>query len=110
MPINCWYIPYRTIQSRDTERPHPASFPTEIAETCIKLHGLNKGRLSIVDPFMGIGNTALACKRLGVSCTGFEIDPGTTQIAFVWSGATSVLGLRICPGVRWPGPRVEGWF
>lgn len=73
---NCWYIPYRTIQSRDTERPHPASFPTEIAETCIKLHGLNKGRLSIVDPFMGIGNTALACKRLGVSCTGFEIDPG----------------------------------
>jgi site-specific DNA-methyltransferase (adenine-specific) len=72
---NCWYIPYQTIQSRKDERPHPASFPVEIAEACIKLHGISKGPLTVLDPFMGIGNTALACKKLGAKCIGFEIDP-----------------------------------
>jgi site-specific DNA-methyltransferase (adenine-specific) len=72
---NTWYIPYRTIQSRANERPHPASFPSGIAEMCVKLHGLDKGKLLVVDPFMGIGNTAIACKELGTRCIGFEIDP-----------------------------------
>jgi site-specific DNA-methyltransferase (adenine-specific) len=72
---NSWYIPYRTIQSREHERPHPASFPPEIATMCLKLHGLDKGELLVVDPFMGIGNTAVACKELGIRCVGFEIDP-----------------------------------
>ena len=72
---NCWYVPYKTIQSRANERPHPASFPTEIAEMCVRLHGVRKDPLLVMDPFMGIGNTAVACKRLGVGCKGFEIDP-----------------------------------
>jgi site-specific DNA-methyltransferase (adenine-specific) len=72
---NSWYIPYRTIQSRENERPHPASFPSGIAEMCLKLHGLDKGQLLVVDPFMGIGNTAIACRELGTRCIGFEIDP-----------------------------------
>lgn len=71
---NCWYVPYRTIQSRQDERPHPASFPPELAEMCIRLHGLGKGGLLVVDPFMGIGSTAIACARLGVDCVGFEVD------------------------------------
>jgi site-specific DNA-methyltransferase (adenine-specific) len=72
---NSWYIPYRTIQSRANERPHPASFPPGIAEMCLKLHGLDKGELLVVDPFMGIGNTAIASRSLGARCIGFEIDP-----------------------------------
>lgn len=71
---NSWYIPYRTIQSREHERPHPASFPAAIAEMCIKLHGIDKGQLLVVDPFMGIGNTAIACRALKTRCIGFEID------------------------------------
>ncbi len=71
---NCWYVPYRTIQSRQGERPHPATFPPELAEMCIRLHGLVKGRLLVVDPFMGIGSTAIASARLGVDCVGFELD------------------------------------
>lgn len=71
---NSWYIPYKTINSSDSERPHPASFPIEIAEMCIRLHGARGPSTVVMDPFMGIGNTALACKRLGVSCTGFELD------------------------------------
>ncbi len=71
---NCWYIPYKTIQSRTNERPHPASFPSELAEMCIRLQGGPGASMTVLDPFMGIGNTALACARVGVSCIGFEID------------------------------------
>jgi site-specific DNA-methyltransferase (adenine-specific) len=70
---NAWFIPYKTIVSRDKERPHPASFPPRLAEMCIKLHGRAKASL-VMDPFMGIGNTALACVALGIPCVGYEID------------------------------------
>lgn len=70
---NNWYIPYATIQRRSSDRPHPASFPPELAEMCIKLHGLKRVEL-VLDPFLGIGNTAVACARLRVGMVGFEID------------------------------------
>jgi len=70
---NAWFVPYETIQSRSKDRPHPASFPVRLAEMCIRLHGLDRAGL-VLDPFMGIGNTAVACVRLGVSCVGFELD------------------------------------
>ena len=71
---NSWYIPYKTIQSKVRDRPHPASFPAVVAEMCILLHGLENLEL-VMDPFMGIGNTGIACKHLGKNCVGFEIDP-----------------------------------
>jgi site-specific DNA-methyltransferase (adenine-specific) len=71
---NTWFIPYRTILSREKDRPHPATFPAKIPEMCIKLHGLERARL-VLDPFLGLGHTALACLKLGVDCVGFEIDP-----------------------------------
>lgn len=67
---NTWFIPYETIQSKN-ERPHPATFPVKLPEMCIKLHGHAK---VVVDPFMGIGSTAIAAKNLKVSFVGFEID------------------------------------
>src|SRR5208337_1670455 len=70
---NTWFIPYRTIVSRDRQRPHPATFPPRLAEMCIRVHGLSRVKL-VMDPFMGTGNTAIACLDLGVSCVGFEID------------------------------------
>jgi site-specific DNA-methyltransferase (adenine-specific) len=70
---NTWFIPYETIRSRKRQRPHPATFPVKLPEMCIRLHGLGRTRL-VLDPFMGIGATALACIRLGVPCVGFEID------------------------------------
>ena len=71
---NTWFVPYRTILSRDKERPHPATFPAKIPAMCIKLHGLERVRL-VCDPFLGIGHTALACVELGVDFVGYEIDP-----------------------------------
>ena len=72
---NTWFIPYRTIQSRDRERPHPATFPVRLPEMCIRLHGLQRVGL-VMDPFLGLGHTALACKALGVPFLGFELDEG----------------------------------
>jgi len=39
------------------------------------VHGAGE-KIVVLDPFMGIGNTSLACRRLGVNCVGFEIDQG----------------------------------
>ena len=33
---NTWFVPYETIQRREKERPHPATFPVQLAEWCIK--------------------------------------------------------------------------
>jgi len=71
---NTWFIPYKTIQSRAKERPHPATFPVALAENCIKLHGVSRTR-TMLDPFLGIGNSALAARQCGVKkFIGFEID------------------------------------
>lgn len=71
---NTWFIPYETIQSRAKERPHPATFPVQLAEWCIKLHGVSRVR-TMLDPFLGIGNSAVAAKRCAVKqFMGFEID------------------------------------
>ena len=71
---NTWFIPYETIQSRQKERPHPATFPVQLAEWCIKLHGVSRVQ-TMLDPFLGIGNSAIAAKNCGVSrFIGFEID------------------------------------
>ena len=70
---NTWFIPYETIQSRERDRPHPATFPPKLPEMCLRLHGLE--RISTVaDPFMGLGSTAVACAELGVSFVGIEMD------------------------------------
>ena len=51
---NTWFIPYDTIQSRDRERPHPATFPPRLPEYCLRLHGLSRIEL-VLDPFVGLG-------------------------------------------------------
>ena len=70
---NTWFIPYETIQDRDKDRPHPATFPTRLPEMCIRLHGLDRTR-TVADPFLGLGSTAVACARLGVGFMGFDVD------------------------------------
>jgi site-specific DNA-methyltransferase (adenine-specific) len=71
---NTWFIPYETIQRREKERPHPATFPVALAENCIQLHGTSRVN-AMLDPFLGIGSSAIAAKRCRVKkFTGFEID------------------------------------
>jgi site-specific DNA-methyltransferase (adenine-specific) len=71
---NTWFVPYQTIKSREKERPHPATFPVELVESCIRLHGVSRVG-TMLDPFLGIGNSAVAAKNCGVPrFIGFEID------------------------------------
>jgi site-specific DNA-methyltransferase (adenine-specific) len=74
---NTWFIPYETIQE---SRPHPSVFPIGLPEMCIKDHGVKPG-LVVLDPFMGIGTTAVASVMLGMSYIGFEIDSEYVKIA-----------------------------
>jgi site-specific DNA-methyltransferase (adenine-specific) len=70
---NTWFIPYETIQHRDRDRPHPATFPTRLPEQCLRLHGLERIKVAM-DPFTGLGSTAVACARLGVNFIGSDLD------------------------------------
>ncbi len=78
---NTWFIPYKTIQSRIKDRPHPASFPVELVENCIKLHGVDKVQTAM-DPFLGIGSSAIAALNCGVpKFVGFDIDAEYLKVA-----------------------------
>jgi len=70
---NTWFIPYETIQNRDKDRPHPATFPPRVPEYCVRLHGLDRTEV-LMDPFLGLGSSALAAVDLGVDFVGVEID------------------------------------
>jgi site-specific DNA-methyltransferase (adenine-specific) len=70
---NTWFLPYETIQSRDKERPHPATFPWRLPAYCLRLHGISRLK-QVADPFLGLGSSAIACAMLGVDFTGIEID------------------------------------
>jgi len=77
---NTWFLPYPTIRDRARDRPHPATFPPELPEWCVRLHGVSRARL-VVDPFVGIGASAVAAARLGVSFVGFDLDEEYLRVA-----------------------------
>ena len=70
---NTWFIPYETIQSREKDRPHPATFPSRLPEYCIRLHGAGRVQ-TVADPFLGLGSTTVACARMGIGAIGIELD------------------------------------
>lgn len=77
---NVWFVPYKTIQSRKGQRPHPATFPVELARKALLLHGVNAESV-VMDPFMGLGTTGLAALGLGSKFIGCEIDPEYFSVA-----------------------------
>jgi site-specific DNA-methyltransferase (adenine-specific) len=77
---NTWFIPYPTIKYRAKDRPHPATFPVALPERCIRLHGV-AGARRVMDPFVGLGSTAIAARRLGLDSIGFEIDEAYLNVA-----------------------------
>jgi site-specific DNA-methyltransferase (adenine-specific) len=78
---NTWFVPYKTITNKAGQRPHPATFPQELAENCISLQG-NESNTVMMDPFLGIGTAAAAAQKLGVKeFWGFEIEPDYLKFA-----------------------------
>ena len=86
---NTWFIPYETIQRRDRDRPHPATFPSRLPEQCLRLHGLARTEV-VMDPFMGLGSTAVACARVGVGFIGAELDEAYLKVALERTSAVLV--------------------
>lgn len=80
---NVWFIPYETIQNRDKDLPHPATFPVELVRRCLLLAGVKRGEINaVVDPMSGLGSTACACSDLMVPFhLGVDINPGYTKAA-----------------------------
>ena len=66
-----WRIP------QETENPHPAPFPVELAQRCI---ASTKAEL-VCDPFMGSGQTAIAAQALGRDWIGMEISQRYCELA-----------------------------
>jgi len=63
-----WKI--NTVRANDQ---HPAMFPLELPERCIKMHS-DAGDV-VIDPFGGSGTTMAACERLGRQGRMIEITP-----------------------------------
>lgn len=76
---NTWFIPYRTVNSRAQKFHHPGTFPVELPQWCIRLHG--QPAPVVLDPFMGTGTTLVAAHREGGHGIGIDIDPHYVEIA-----------------------------
>jgi len=74
---NVWFMPRA---APNEFKQMPPKFPVELAKRCIDLHGYNKDTL-LLDPFMGLGTTAVACKEMGINFIGFEINELTCEMA-----------------------------
>jgi len=75
---NCWHITYKSKATKEItkqiagDKKHPAIFPENLVEKCLKVSGIKKGK--ILDPFMGTGTTGLVAKKYKLNFIGIELD------------------------------------
>ena len=72
-----WFLPYKTVQAK---KKHPAGFPIQLPEQCIRLHGL-RSDLTVLDPFLGAGSTLQACQNLDINGIGIDMDEQYCELA-----------------------------
>jgi site-specific DNA-methyltransferase (adenine-specific) len=87
--------PYKTSQRRDRDRPHAATFPLRLPEHCLRSHGLLRIEM-VMDPFLGLGSTAVACARLAIPFIGVEIDESYLSEAVAGTKA-DITGRMVTP-------------
>jgi len=58
---------------------HPAMFPLELPKRCIKMFSWVNA--TVLDPFMGVGTTGIACKKLNRNFIGIELSKKYFDIA-----------------------------
>jgi site-specific DNA-methyltransferase (adenine-specific) len=68
-----------TITTKPFAEAHFATFPPELAKTCI-LAGCPEGG-TVLDPFSGAGTTAIVALKYGRKCIGIELSPDYQDIA-----------------------------
>lgn len=72
-PLDVWTIPAARVAG------HPAPFPVELAERCIR-HGCPPGGV-VYDPFLGSGSTWIAANRLDRQFIGVELSQKYADLA-----------------------------
>jgi len=65
---------------------HPAVYPLAVVEEFLRL--LTRPGDLVLDPFVGSGTTAVACRRLGRRYLGFDINPDYCEYARARVAAT----------------------
>lgn len=64
------------VVANNNDEPCPlnkATFSTDLVKKLLAMY-CNKKKVTVYDPFMGTGTTAVACKELGYDCIGSEIS------------------------------------
>ena len=69
---NTWFIPYDTINSKEEKGNHPAIFPKELVEHCIKISDVKTG--TILDPFIGSGTTVRVAKKMSDNLEDYDLS------------------------------------
>lgn len=64
----------------ETQLKHPAMFPSGLAEKLINIYTKDNGE-TILDPFLGVGSTLLASKKLNKKGIGVELSKEFAEIA-----------------------------
>lgn len=82
---DAWFIPHETIRSSSARGDHPATFPVELAERCLRLAGCRRSSL-VLDPFCGVNGIAAAA-QLGARGIGIDVDPAYCGHAAAACGA-----------------------
>jgi len=81
---NSWFVPHDNTglswSKSEYRGNHPAVFPVNLVEDCIKLSGVKKNGI-LLDPFMGSGTSALAAMRNDLDYVGFDIDENYINFA-----------------------------
>ena len=76
--------PYKTDVWRinpEKDNSHPATFPVELVDAILVNIPKGDERITVLDPFMGVGKTAESSIRHGMDFIGFELDEDYYNIA-----------------------------
>jgi site-specific DNA-methyltransferase (adenine-specific) len=77
--VKKYELQYNGLLGKESERFHPTQKPLKLMEWCLKNYS-KEGDL-VLDPFLGSGTTAVACKRLGRNFIGIEKEQKYVEIA-----------------------------
>jgi DNA modification methylase len=72
-----WDIP--NVKANHPEKTgHPAQFPVELVERCVL--ALTRPGDLVLDPFLGVGSSAIGSLRHDRRFLGFELDPAYVEV------------------------------
>lgn len=73
---------FNFVEARNNDGKNPFNNATYSSELCEKLLNMYAPKNSLIyDSFMGTGTTAVACKRMGLSCIGSELSKNQCDFA-----------------------------